>query len=159
MPRGKEADTLGLGGEPIDLPGENPNGSGSAAGGNGGGKLGPGNSVAGDNQQAKGAGAPSSAAVAGLFHPSTSTTANSQPTGSSAHSDRSSSGGGPAKKLADSGKVPDLDDIGAIADPVEREAAQKLQRAVQRIKANRDRRANPLRGGPGSAPYGTRRDW
>jgi hypothetical protein len=56
--------------------------------------------------------------------------------------------------------VPDFDNPEAITSPTEREAVLKLQQAVQRIKANRERRGNtPVRPGPGSASGDTKRDW
>jgi hypothetical protein len=68
---------------------------------------------------------------------------------------------GSSSRLGKSGgKAPDLQDIDSIADPVEREAARKLQQAVQRIKANRDRRIMPVPGGKGeAAATDARRDW
>jgi hypothetical protein len=167
--------TFGSGGEPLDIPGQNPNGSADATEGSGSGKsaANSGQLTAEQSQPsdrtgaasypaAQEAAAPSGASsptVSGLFQLTTFTTANAQLAGSPANGDQSSSAGGRAKKLARSGKVPDIDDIDAIADPTERKAAQKLQQAVQRIKANRDRRANPVHGGPGSAESDTRRDW
>jgi len=62
---------------------------------------------------------------------------------------------GNGTKLGKPNHVPDLDTTGAV----EREAAQKLQQAIERIKANRERRARPTRSGAGSAPTETRRDW
>ena len=66
---------------------------------------------------------------------------------------------GGSTRLGKSGRVPDVDDLDAIRDPAEREAVEKLQQAVRRIKASRDRRANPNMKGLGPRSQETRRDW
>jgi hypothetical protein len=97
--------------------------------------------------------------VGQLFKPQTApASAKPNPTGSASGSSEGPIGG-LATRLGKASKVPDIDDIDAIADPTEREAAKKLLQAVQRIKANRDRRSNPSKGWRGAAGSDTRRDW
>jgi hypothetical protein len=100
--------------------------------------------------------------LAKLFQPQTAPAGNKPPDDKGAAAGGSQEGpmAGSSTKLGQSGKAPDLKDVDSIADPVEREAARKLQQAVQRIKANRDRRVVPARSGKGDATAtDTRRDW
>jgi hypothetical protein len=97
--------------------------------------------------------------LAKLFQPMTSTPVNGGTAGASEGGEQATSNGGRGVKLGKASRVPDIESIDAIVDPVEREAAQKLQQAVQRIKANRERRNSPARGGPGSSASEPRRDW
>lgn len=67
---------------------------------------------------------------------------------------------GSSRRLAAAGEAPDLTDVDAIADPVEREAARRLRQAVQRIQAGRDRRpARGPQGRPVDLDGERRRDW
>jgi hypothetical protein len=112
-----------------------------------------------------GAGQPTEASqetLSKLFQPQSAPAGNKPPDdkGAAAGGTQEGPTAGSSSRLGKSGKAPDLKDIDSIADPVEREAARKLQQAVQRIKANRDRRIMPARGGKGDATStDTRRDW
>jgi hypothetical protein len=93
-----------------------------------------------------------------LFQPATDprNLPKDKSTQGAASGDRDGPLGGSATRLGQTGRVPDFENI---KEPVERDAALKLQQAVQRIKANRERRGNPVRGGSGSPVNETRRDW
>ena len=66
---------------------------------------------------------------------------------------------GRAERLGATGRVPDQDDPDKNLNRAEQDAAVKLRQAVQRIKADRERRGEPVRGGTGSADTETKRDW
>jgi len=97
--------------------------------------------------------------VRGLFKPMTPPPANGSEAGVAESGEQATTVGGRGARLGKANRVPDIDNIEAVVDPVEREAAKKLQQAVQRIKANRERRNSPVRGGPGSSTPEPRRDW
>ena len=97
-----------------------------------------------------------------LFQPETSPPNSSPNKNSTGASSGAQDGplGGSATRLGKTGRVPDFHNLEAITNPTEREAALKLQQAVQRIKANRERRSNgPVRPGNGSPGADTKRDW
>jgi hypothetical protein len=116
-------------------------------------------------EQPKGAGHPSDVSdntVAKLFQPETTPPIGAKPTdqrGVAQGGSIEGAGAGSSPRLGKGGKALDVNDVDAIADPVEREAARKLQMAVQRIKANRDRRIVPNPSGRGDASKDGRRDW
>ena len=171
----------GPGGEPADKPGAGDGGRGTTAGGSKGqdsaqsnastnqsDRTGNGPGVARDTPNeapANGGGKPSSVpkeTTGKLFQPATSPPSNSTSTNSTGASsgDRDGPLGGSAMRLGKTGRVPDFDNLEAITSPTEREAVLKLQQAVQRIKANRERRGNsPVRPGSGSPGTDTKRDW
>jgi hypothetical protein len=67
---------------------------------------------------------------------------------------------GSSTKLGQASGARDRYDIEDIADPVEREAARRLQQIIQRIKSNRDRRPVPAGKVTGNASEEDwRRDW
>src|SRR5262249_10655668 len=177
----KDGKTSGSGGEPSDKPGAGDRGRGTAAGGSKGqesaqsnvstnqsARTGNGSGVARDTPNetpANGWGQPSSVpkeTTGKLFQPATSPPSNSTSTSSTGASsgDRDGPLGGRATRLGKTGRVPDFDNLEAITSPTEREAVLKLQQAVQRIKANRERRGNsPVRPGAGSPAADTKRAW
>jgi hypothetical protein len=117
------------------------------------------------NTPAQGAGQPGTSpkeGIARLFQPESPSPTIKPPDAGTAAGASNVEGpmAGGSSKLGKGGKAPDVDDLDAIADPVEREAARQLQQAVQRIKAARDRRTSTVIGGKGNpVPSGTRRDW
>jgi hypothetical protein len=171
----------GAGGEPSDKPGAGDRGQGTTAGlGKGqapaqtsasaeqSARIGNGPGVARDTPNeaaANGGGQPSSVpkeTTGKLFKPATSPPSNSAGRSSTGASSGDQDGplGGRATRLGKTGRVPDFDNPDAITSPTEREAVLKLQQAVQRIKANRERRGNtPVRPGSGSPGTDTKRDW
>jgi hypothetical protein len=181
MAKGSDGKTSGPGGQPANVPGQGDQGGlGTTAGRqksqdlarssqptSESGRTSNGVGVATDSPAeapANGAGQPSrkpKETTARLFQPGPTppSTPKNKPVAGAASGDQDGPLGGSATRLGKTGKVPDVDDIDAIADPKEREAALKLRQAVQRIKANRERRGNPTRGGSGSSQSPTRRDW
>jgi hypothetical protein len=65
---------------------------------------------------------------------------------------------GNADRLGKTGRSPDKDDS-EVMTRTEKEAAANLRHAVQRIKADRERRGEPVQRDAGSSAPETKRDW
>ena len=98
--------------------------------------------------------------VAKLFKPDKTDTRPSSNTGTGGAGTADGKKPGLAARLGVGGKTFHPQDFDAIADPVERSAAKRLQEAIKRIQANRDRRLKLMRPGQSDPADQTgRRDW
>jgi hypothetical protein len=97
--------------------------------------------------------------VAKLFKPDKSDDRPASSTGTGGAGSMDGQKPGHSAKLGVGSKVFQPQDLDAIADPVERAAAKRLQEAIKRIQANRDRRLKLIPGLGDTANLTGRRDW